>query len=72
MNKTVPKKINPLVNEIFPESDLRHKYKVKKIIGKGQYGYVAKAIQKKDNQFVAIKKLINIFQNEFETKRILR
>jgi hypothetical protein len=49
MNRVQSKKINPLVNEIFPEEDLRHKYKVKKIIGKGHYGYVAKAVDKKTN-----------------------
>ncbi len=49
MNKVQTKKINPLVNEIFPDEDLKHKYKVKKIIGKGQFGYVAKAEQKKTN-----------------------
>lgn len=65
MSRIPNKKINPLVNELFPEEDLQHKYKVKKIIGKGQYGYVAKAVQKKTNEYVAIKKLINIFQNEF-------
>lgn len=49
MNRVQSKKVNPLVNEIFPEEDLRHKYKVKKIIGKGHYGYVAKAVDKKTN-----------------------
>ena len=72
MSSQISKKLNPLVNEIFPESDLRFRYKVKKIIAKGQYGYVAKALQKNNNQFVAIKKLFNIFHNESETKRILR
>lgn len=64
MNRGQQKKINPLVNEIFPDEDLRHKYKVRKIIGKGQYGYVAKAVNKKTSQFVAIKKIINVFSNE--------
>lgn len=72
MNRAQSNKINPLVNQIFPEEDLRYKYKVKKIIGKGYYGYVAKALDKRSNQFVAIKKIINLFQNQPETKRILR
>ena len=63
MNSQISKKINPLVNEIFPESDLHFKYKVKKIIAKGQFGYVAKALQKNNNQFFDIKKLFNIFHN---------
>ena len=65
MNRNTQKKIDPLCNKIFPEEDLKHKYKAKKIIGKGQYGYVAKAIRRTDNQFVAIKKLVNIFSNDF-------
>lgn len=55
------KKIKPITEEIFPEEDFNKKYKIKKIIGKGQYGYVAKAIRRKDNSYCAIKKLINIF-----------
>jgi hypothetical protein len=45
---------------------------VRKIIGKGSYGYVAKAVRKADGAYVAIKKIINLFQSLPETRRILR
>ncbi len=45
---------------------------MRKIIGKGSYGYVAKALRKSDNTYVAIKKIINLFQTLPETRRILR
>lgn len=60
------------VNDIFPLEDFEEKYKVKKIIGKGSYGYVAKATRKSDGSYVAIKKIINLFQTLPETRRILR
>ena len=66
------KPISNPVNEIFPLEDFDDKYKVRKIIGKGSYGYVAKAIRKSDNTNVAIKKIINLFQTLPETRRILR
>jgi serine/threonine protein kinase len=66
------KPIGNYVNEIFPLSDFDDRYKVKKIIGKGSYGYVAKAVRKSDNSFVAIKKIMNLFQSLPETRRILR
>lgn len=50
------------MDDIFPSEDFDGKYKVKKIIGKGSYGYVAKAVRKSDNSFVAIKKIANLFQ----------
>ncbi len=60
------------VNEIFPTEDFGDKYKVKKIIGKGSYGYVAKAVRKSTNSYVAIKKIIKLFESGPETRRILR
>lgn len=66
------KPISNPVNDIFPSEDFDDRYKVKKIIGKGSYGYVAKATRKSDNSYVAIKKIINLFQTLPETRRILR
>lgn len=57
------KPITNYVNEIFPAEDFDDRYKVKKIIGKGSYGYVAKATRRSDNSYVAIKKIINLFQS---------
>ena len=66
------KPISNPVNDIFPPADFDDRYKVKKIIGKGSYGYVAKATRKDDGSYVAIKKIINLFQTLPETRRILR
>jgi serine/threonine protein kinase len=66
------KPIGNYVNEIFPLEDFDDRYKVKKIIGKGSYGYVAKATRKSDGSYVAIKKIMNLFQSLPETRRILR
>jgi serine/threonine protein kinase len=56
------KPIANYVDDIFPAGDFDGRYKVKKIIGKGSYGYVAKAVRKSDNSYVAIKKIVNLFQ----------
>jgi len=56
------KPISNPVNELFPPEDFNDRYRVKKIIGKGSYGYVAKATRKSDNSYVAIKKIVNLFQ----------
>lgn len=66
------KPISNYVNEIFPLQDFGERYKIKKIIGKGSFGYVAKAIRKSDNSYVAIKKIVNLFQSLPQTRRILR
>jgi serine/threonine protein kinase len=49
-------KIRSYVDEIFPPEDITG-YQVKKIIGKGSYGHVAKAVRKNLNELVAIKKI---------------
>lgn len=59
------------VEEIFPPEDFPN-YDVKKIIGKGSYGHVAKAIKKSTKSFVAVKKITGLFQSLQETRRILR
>jgi len=66
------KPIKNYLDEIFPPEDFEGTYKVKKMIGKGSYGYVAKAIRRSDSSYVAIKKIMNLFQNLPETRRILR
>lgn len=51
-----PEKIISYVDEIFPPEDIPG-YQVKKIIGRGSYGHVAKAVNKNFNELVAIKKI---------------
>eukprot|EP00347_Sterkiella_histriomuscorum_P003244 403365038 len=54
------------------EWDVGKDYEVKKQIGQGSYGNVSEAIHKETGQKVAIKKLLNLFQDEVDTKRLLR
>ena len=53
-------KIPSYVDEIFPPMTFKN-YSVKKIVGKGSYGHVAKAVSKKTQKYVAIKKITNLF-----------
>lgn len=57
------KPIANYVNEIFPSEDFDGKYRVRKIVGKGSYGYVAKAVRKSDDSYVAIKKITKLFES---------
>jgi serine/threonine protein kinase len=56
------KPISNFIDEIFPPDDFDGRYKVRKVIGKGSFGYVAKATRRSDGSYVAIKKIINLFQ----------
>ena len=59
------------MDQIFPPEDFSN-YQIKKIIGKGSYGHVAKAIKKNNPGYVAIKKITSLFNSLPETRRILR
>lgn len=47
-------------------------YEAKKLIGQGSYGNVCEAIHKPTGTKVAVKKLLSLFQDEVDTKRMLR
>ena len=47
-------------------------YTIEEKIGKGSYGEVYKAVDKKTNKTVAIKKIIDAFQNITDAKRTYR
>lgn len=64
-------KVTSYIDEIFPPDDIPS-YQVKKIIGKGSYGHVAKASRKNQAGSVAIKKITGLFNSLPETRRILR
>lgn len=64
-------KIVSYVDQIFPP-EYFEEYIVKKIVGKGSYGHVAKAVKKNQQKYVAIKKMTNLFNSLPETRRILR
>ena len=71
MQPTKSEKVTSYIDEIFPPENFQN-YTIKKIIGKGSYGHVAKAIRKNGSGFVAIKKITNLFATLPETRRILR
>lgn len=48
------------------------KYEFIKLIGIGAYGVVCAALNKKNNQKVAIKKVGNAFEDLIDAKRIVR
>lgn len=65
------KKIN--VKKSLKETlHLPENYAVKHLIGKGAYGYVYLAYDKKTNKNVAIKKINRLFEDLVDCKRILR
>lgn len=64
-------KVASYIDEIFPPEDIPN-YQIKKIIGKGSYGHVAKATRKNSPETVAIKKITGLFNTLPETRRILR
>lgn len=53
-------KVSSYIDQIFPPEDFPQ-YHIKKIIGKGSYGHVAKAVKKSSSIQVAIKKITNLF-----------
>lgn len=57
-------------NEI--ESQLTRKYLIKKRLGKGAYGIVWKAIDRKSLEVVALKKIFDAFRNATDAQRTFR
>jgi len=51
---------------------VHQKYKLLRAIGHGAYGFVCSAENTETNEFVAIKKITNLFNNPIETKRAIR
>ena len=51
---------------------LKGKYKIIKLVGKGSYGCVYKAVDIKTSKEVAIKRMPNVFDDLVDGKRILR
>ena len=62
-------------NEIIQQQkewEVGKDYEIKKVIGWGSYGKVAEAIHKPSGRRVAIKKMLNLFEDVIDTKRLLR
>lgn len=56
----------------FQEFDVGPQFEIRKIIGTGSYGKVAEAIHKPSGKKIAIKKILNIFDDAIDCKRLLR
>jgi mitogen-activated protein kinase 15 len=54
------------------ESHILKKYEILQKLGKGAYGIVWKAIDKKSRQIVALKKIFDAFQNSTDAQRTFR
>lgn len=59
-----------MINEEF--SSIKNDYKIISFLGKGSYGCVIKAKNRKTNKKVAIKKYLNIFNSKQTSIRVLR
>ena len=55
-----------------PHVEGKDRYDVKEIIGQGSYGVVCLAWDKADQEFVAIKRITNVFDNVSDAHRTLR
>jgi serine/threonine protein kinase len=47
-------------------------FSIKKEIGSGSYGKVCEAVHIPSGQMIAIKKILNLFEDPIDTKRLLR
>lgn len=54
------------------ESHVTKKYTIKKRLGKGAYGIVWKAVDKKTTEVVALKKIFDAFRNATDAQRTFR
>ncbi|GBG27368.1 Mitogen-activated protein kinase 9 [Hondaea fermentalgiana] len=60
------------MEESFDNWKVGERYRIQKILGHGSYGQVAEAFDSKKQMRVAIKCIHNVFDQEIDTKRILR
>ena len=58
--------------EYFPKEELDGRYEFIRYLGHGAYGYVAEGRCLKTGRKVAIKKILRIFHNRIDAKRLLR
>jgi len=66
-------RIRKQISDHFKDEDFNGKFKFKRTLGKGSYGYVceARSVSNSD-QKVAVKKVEKVFENRTEAKRMLR
>jgi len=54
------------------ESHITKKYEIKKRLGKGAYGIVWKALERRNGEVVAVKKIFDAFRNQTDAQRTFR
>lgn len=54
------------------DTNIHDKYDIQKRLGKGAYGIVWKAIDKRSNETVALKKIFDAFRNSTDAQRTFR
>ena len=59
-------------NEKFKDWKVGQKYLLEKFLGQGSYGQVVQAVQLTTGKRVAIKRMINLFEDATDCKRMLR
>lgn len=64
--------ISRIVNATTLEEETNERFKFEKIIGRGSHSVVFSAYDKQTKQYVAVKKVSNIFDTIKNTKRVLR
>ncbi|CAH0403220.1 unnamed protein product [Chilo suppressalis] len=70
-NKNVQKK-SPEKNMSEIDEHILKRFEIKKRLGKGAYGIVWKAVDKKTKEVVAIKKIFDAFRNQTDAQRTFR
>ncbi|EQC34354.1 CMGC/MAPK protein kinase, variant [Saprolegnia diclina VS20] len=67
-----PVDMNPVTQRNFRGWQVGSRYRLVRLLGKGSYGQVAEAYDELKNKRVAIKKIINVFDQEVDCKRLYR
>ncbi|GMH27432.1 hypothetical protein Nepgr_029275 [Nepenthes gracilis] len=67
-----PHKKNMLEKEFFTEYGEASQYEIQEVIGQGSYGVVASALDTRNGERVAIKKINDVFEHVSDATRILR
>ncbi|XP_013191691.2 mitogen-activated protein kinase 15 [Amyelois transitella] len=73
--KDVPKQVqkkSPEKNMSEIDEHIQKRFEIKKRLGKGAYGIVWKAVDKKTKDVVAIKKIFDAFRNQTDAQRTFR
>lgn len=64
------KKVSDKMSEI--DDHIQKRFDIRRRLGKGAYGIVWKAVDKKSKRVVAIKKIFDAFRNQIDSQRTFR